>query len=148
MLRSDGQVTRARVLDAAIECILETGYYEASSNAIARHAGVTWGTLQHQFGTRQGLLLEVIDDRWRRLVERIESTEITGATLEDRLQHVMAVLETHYGDPEHLVLLQIMLDLLQAPSTTESTRQAVLRHGQQLVRVWQPLFAQALGEAA
>jgi AcrR family transcriptional regulator len=65
--RSDGEVTRRKVLDAAIETILEVGYYQASSNAIARRAGVTWGALQHQFGTREALLLEVLNERWGRL---------------------------------------------------------------------------------
>ena len=40
------------MLDAVIESIIEKGYYQTSSNEIARHAGVTWGTIQHQFGTR------------------------------------------------------------------------------------------------
>ena len=55
------------MLDATVECILELGYYQASSNAIARRAGVTWGTIQHQFGSREALLLEVIKQGWRGL---------------------------------------------------------------------------------
>jgi AcrR family transcriptional regulator len=147
-LRSDGAVTRARVLDAVVECILENGYYEASSNAIARQAGVTWGAIQHQFGSRQTLLLALLEDRWRRLTDRIEATEVAGDTLEERLACVMAALETHYGDPEHLVLMQIMLDLIQSPATSEATKRAVAEHGRELTRVWQPLFGKAMGEAA
>jgi AcrR family transcriptional regulator len=146
--RSDGQLTHARVLEAAIECILDNGYYQSSSNAIARHAGVTWGTLQHQFGTREGLLLEVVDQRWNELTANIENAVITGDTLEERLQCVMDVLETHYGQPAHVALMQILLDLLHAPGTSVSARRALARHGKELTRVWQPLFAQALGEAA
>ena len=37
--RPRGEVTRERVLDAAVRCILDVGYYQASSNAIAREAG-------------------------------------------------------------------------------------------------------------
>jgi AcrR family transcriptional regulator len=147
-LRSDGVATRARMLDAVVECILENGYYEASSNAIARHAGVTWGAIQHQFGTRQGLLLAVLEDRWRRLTERIESAEVSGDALEERLGCVMAALEAHYGSAEHLALTQIMLDLIQSPVSSEATKQAVARHGRELVRVWRPLFTKALGQAA
>jgi AcrR family transcriptional regulator len=146
--RSDGQLTHARVLEAAIQCILENGYYQSSSNAIARHAGVTWGTLQHQFGTREGLLLEVVERRWHELTANIENAEISGESLEDRLQSVMAVLETHYGQPDYVALMQIMLDLLHAPGTSDSTRRALVRHGSELTRVWQPLFTKALGEAA
>ena len=136
------------MLDAVVECILENGYYEASSNAIARQAGVTWGAIQHQFGTRHALLLAVLEDRWRRLTNRIESADVPGDTLEERLACVMTVLEAHYGDPEHLVVMQIMLDLIQSPATSDSTRRAVAAHGRELTRVWRPLFAKALGEAA
>ncbi len=147
-LRSDGAATRARMLDAVVECILETGYYEASSNAIARHAGVTWGAIQHQFGTRQALLLAVIEDGWHRLTDRIESAEVSGDTLEERLACVMGALEEHYGTPEFLVFTQIMLDLIQSPASSAATKEAVAEHGRNLTRVWRPLFAKALGEAA
>ena len=126
-LRADGAATRARMLDAVVECILENGYYEASSNAIARQAGVTWGAIQHQFGTRQALLL---------------------AVLEDRLACVMGPLEEHYGTPEYLVFTQITLDLIQSPASSAATKRAVAEHGRNLTRVWRPLFAEALGEAA
>src|SRR6188768_2687346 len=99
--RSDGEVTRQKVLDAAIATILEVGYYQASTNAIARKAGVTWGALQHQFGTREALLLEVLNDRWGRLHEQMTTAEIRGATLEARLERVLDVLATHYSAPEH-----------------------------------------------
>jgi AcrR family transcriptional regulator len=147
-LRADGAATRARMLDAVVGCILDTGYYQASSNAIARHAGVTWGAIQHQFGTREALLLAVLEDRWQRLTDHIEAADVTGDTLEERLACVMAALETHYGSPEHLVVMQIMLDLVQSPATTEATKRAVVRHGRELTRVWRPLFTNALGEAA
>jgi AcrR family transcriptional regulator len=136
------------MLDAVVECILENGYYEASSNAIARQAGVTWGAIQHQFGTRQALLLAVLEDRWHRLTDRIEATEVSGETLEERLAWVMGALEEHYGTPEYLVFTQIMLDLIQSPASSEATKQAVAAHGRNLTRVWRPLFAEALGEAS
>jgi len=37
--------TRARVVDAAIACILDEGFYRASSNRIAKRAGVTNSTI-------------------------------------------------------------------------------------------------------
>ncbi len=147
-LRGDGAATRARMLDAVVDCILENGYYEASSNAIARHAGVTWGAIQHQFGTRQALLLALLEDRWHRLTDRIASTEVTGTTLEARLSCVMGALEEHYGTHEYLVFTQVMLDLLQSPASSAATKRAVAAHGRNLTRVWRPLFAKALGEAS
>jgi AcrR family transcriptional regulator len=146
--RSDSEVSRRRVLDAAVECILELGYYKSSSNEIARRAGVTWGTLQYQFGTRDALLIEVLNDRWEQLEHAVAEAEIVGQTLEDRLTEVLEVLATYYGRPEHLAQLQILLDLTHNPDASADIRRAVASHGRQLVRAWQPLFADALGEAA
>ncbi len=146
--RSDGELTRQKVLDAAIQTILEVGYYQASSNAIARRAGVTWGTLQHQFGTREALLLEVLNDRWGRLHDQMATAEVHGATLEARLERVLEVLATHYSAPEHLVQLQILLDLTHNPDTSAEAREAIAAHGRALNEAWHPLFVQALGPAA
>ena len=146
--RSDGETTRRRVIDATVESILASGYYHTSSNEIARRAGVTWGTIQHQFGTREALLLDVLAEEWAQLQADVEQAQITGETLEDRLAAVLNLLKAHYGAPRHLAHLQILLDLIQNPTTSDTTRQAALNHGQALSRAWQPLFARALGDAA
>lgn len=131
-----------------MESILESGYYHTSSNEIARRAGVTWGTIQHQFGSREALLLAVINDSWADLQHSLENAEIEGESLEERLAAVLDVLSMHYGTPQHLAHLEILLDLIQNPTTSAETRQAAVEHGRGLTRAWRPLFASALGEAA
>ena len=146
--RADGENTRARVIRAAIECILEKGYYQASSNDIARRAGVTWGTIQYQFESREGLLLEVLNAAWNELHEQIRSAQINGATLEERLESLLEVLATHYSRPDHLAHLQILLDLNQDPRSSATAKKAVAFHGAELNRLWLPLFQQVLGDMA
>lgn len=144
--RADGELTRQRVLQAAVDSILEVGYYASSSNEIARRAGVTWGVIQHQFGTREALLLEVLQQGYDRLEATIAEAEITGTTLEDRLLELLGLLETHYGVPARLAGIQIGLDLSCNPATSEETREAVRRNGERVARAWRPLFVEALGE--
>ncbi|MDQ1430530.1 MAG: hypothetical protein QOF40_1132 [Actinomycetota bacterium] len=146
--RTDGAATRARVLDAAVASILDKGYYRTSSNEIARRAGVTWGTLQHQFGSRELLLLEVVDQRWHDLQHEMATAEVRGTTLEERLHSVLEVLATHYGEPAQLASLQILLDLSRDPEVSKTTKGAIEEHGARLIEAWQPLFEQALGDAA
>jgi len=136
------------VLDAVVESVLDVGYYKASSNEIARRAGVTWGAIQHLFGSREALMLDVLDDGWARLHAAVANTEITGATLDDRLREVLDVLASYYEQPSYIVQVQILLDLAKNPATSAETRAAIERHGQELAQAWQPLFAQALGPAA
>ena len=109
---------------------------------------MTWGTLQHQFGSREGLLLAVLEESWPDLQEAVATAVITGDTLEDRLGAVLKVLTEHYGVPAQLAQIQILLDLTQNPTTSDETRQAALAHGRSLAQAWKPLFACALGQAA
>ncbi len=146
--RADGESTRARVIQAAAECILEKGYYQTSSNDIARRAGVTWGTIQYQFESREGLLLEVLNAAWNELRSQIRSAHISGDTLEERLESLLEVLATHYSRPEYLARLQILLDLNQDPRSSATAKEAVAFHGAELNRLWLPLFQQVLGDMA
>jgi AcrR family transcriptional regulator len=146
--RSDGELTRSRVLQAAIDSILEKGYYRTSSNEIARRAGVTWGTIQHQFGSREGLLIEVLDDRWLHFHQLVATAQVSGTTLEERLHSLLDVLGSHYASPDELAQLQILLDLSRDPHSSKEARQAIAHHAAELTRTWRPLFEQALGEAA
>jgi AcrR family transcriptional regulator len=145
--RSNAEATRRAVLDAAVRCILDVGYYQASSNAIAREAGVTWGTIQHQFGTREALLLEVLDEGLGQLDDHLANATVDGASLEDRLRSVLELLEAHYGQPEHLARIQILLDLSADPGTSSSARRALQKHTRLLAGISQPFFVQAMGDA-
>ena len=64
------EVTRARVLDAAVACIAETGFGPANLAGIAERAGLTTGAIQHQFGDKATLLAAVVERGFERLVER------------------------------------------------------------------------------
>ena len=145
-LRADR--TRALVIDETIRCILEEGFAASSAKHITERAGVTWGVIQHQFGTREALLLEVLDDMWARLQDLVQHADVGSGTLEERLGALLDVLALHYGRPEHLVALQIGLDLANNPNTSAATRRAVIRHADRLARAWQPLSVDTLGPLA
>jgi AcrR family transcriptional regulator len=141
----DDQGTRQRVIDAAIRCILEQGFYRASSNAIAETAGLSWGVIQYYFGSRESLMLAVVEEGSRRLIEGLAKTEITGDTMPERLEQYFAVLESYYGDPEYLAFIQALLNLTHDPRTSAQTLESMTRDAAaidtQLVRLTNQLFA-------
>ncbi|MCF2533611.1 TetR/AcrR family transcriptional regulator [Yinghuangia soli] len=59
-LNKRGRETRARLLDVAIACLAESRSEPVSANRVAKEAGVTWGTVQHQFGDLDGLWVAVV----------------------------------------------------------------------------------------
>ena len=147
--RGDAEQTRRRVLDAAIATVVDVGYYKASSNEIARRAGVTWGSIQHLFGSREQLMLDVVNDIGARLEADFAAATVEGASLEDRLRSVLRILSTHYEQDSYLVQMQILLDLSANPKMSAHRRRAIRsKNGQEIDKLAQPLLAQALGEVA
>jgi AcrR family transcriptional regulator len=117
--------TRARVVDAAVACILDEGFYRASSNKIAKRAGVTWGVIQYHFGTREALLVAVHERGLEELDRCLTDAVVVGATLEARLESFVDVLWSYYRRPEFLAYMQVVLNLSHDPTTAESTRLAL-----------------------
>ena len=137
------------MLDAVVETVLEVGYYKASSNEIARRAGVTWGAIQHLFGSREQMMLEVVLDILSGFQHRVATAQIDGTSLEERLAQVMDVLAEHYEDPAFLVELQILFDLSVNPGLSSGARNELRRSAvEDFTKNVQPLFEQALGPAA
>jgi AcrR family transcriptional regulator len=110
--------TRGQIVDAAIATILELGFYRASSNEIARKANVSWGSIQYHFGSREALLLAVIEEMNQRYTVTVSQAHISGATLEERLGSLHTILAKHYGTPTYLARLQIILNLSHDPGTS------------------------------
>jgi TetR/AcrR family transcriptional regulator, regulator of cefoperazone and chloramphenicol sensitivity len=143
--REGDPVTRQRVIDAAIKCILEQGFYRASSNAIAETAGLSWGVIQYYFGSRESLMLAVLQEGNRRLIDTLSTADLTGTTIAERLEQYSVIIERYYGDPEYLAFLQVLLNLSHDPKTSAQTRQSMIQDSDliraQLDRLTSQMFA-------
>jgi AcrR family transcriptional regulator len=132
------------MLAAAIECILEEGYYRASSNRIAARAGVTWGVIQYHFGTREQLLLAVVRDGAEHLLHHLEQAVVVGETVEERLTSLADVIWAHYRRPEFLARVQVLLNLSKDPKTSEETVAALADTERQVGGLLQALVDQVV----
>jgi AcrR family transcriptional regulator len=101
--------------------VLELGFYRASSNAIAERAGVTWGVIQYHFGTREALMLAVLEEGTSRLANHLRDGEITADTMTGRVEEFFDILAGYYGSPEQLVFTQVLINLSHDPRTSERT---------------------------
>lgn len=71
------EVTRARLIDAAIERFAADGP-TVSFEAVARDVGVTKGALYHHFGSKDGLVEEVYKEAVRRHAARVIEASAQG----------------------------------------------------------------------
>lgn len=67
-LRTDGEATYNRILEAAGELFAVSGFAETSSKAIAAQAGADLASINYHFGSRGGLYQAVLAEAHRRLV--------------------------------------------------------------------------------
>jgi AcrR family transcriptional regulator len=66
--------TSARLLQAARETFAERGYNGASLDLVSERAGCTKGALYDHFGSKEGLLLALLDEQYARRLEQARAT--------------------------------------------------------------------------
>lgn len=62
--------TRTLILEAAKTALVESGYSALSTRSIAQGAGVPLSQIHYHFGTKQNLVLEVLEEENRKLLAR------------------------------------------------------------------------------
>ena len=60
-MRKDGMETKRKILTACVRLFLEQGYKETSITQITENAGVTRGSFQNLFHTKDAVLLELVE---------------------------------------------------------------------------------------
>jgi AcrR family transcriptional regulator len=138
--------TRSRVIRAAIDCILEEGFYRASSNMIARRAGVTWGVIQYHFGTREGLLVAAYESSGTRFEALFANAEIRGETVRERVESLADVIWAYYRVPEFLAFLQLGLNLSHDPTCAERSRESLRAVSERFARQLPRLTREVVGD--
>jgi AcrR family transcriptional regulator len=93
-----GERTRRAILEAALELFAETGYQGTGLMAIGERAGVTHAAVLYHFGTSEGLLMAVLDERLRRFDEATRDA-FDGAPL-DVLAALPEIARFNAANPE------------------------------------------------
>lgn len=91
-LNRRGLETRRRFLEAAVSHLAAGGPDVASANRIARDAGLTWGTVQHQFGDADGLWAAVLEHVMSQIQPLFQQSRRAPATLHRRLTVIIDAL--------------------------------------------------------
>lgn len=107
---ASGHITRARLLDAAIRRLSDSGP-DATFDAIAADVGVTKGALYHHFRSKEGLVEEVYKEAVRRHAEQVVTASSSG-TGRERLHGLVAKSAELYGSgtPFYRLLLRLHVE--------------------------------------
>jgi AcrR family transcriptional regulator len=98
-LNRRGLETRAHILDVAIGLLAAGGHEVVSANLIARAAGVTWGTIQHQFGDTDGVWAAVLDHAAERADAGLRAVTATDLSIEQRVRSIVDAMWDAHDEP-------------------------------------------------
>ncbi|HYB12765.1 MAG TPA: TetR/AcrR family transcriptional regulator [Myxococcota bacterium] len=136
--------TQGRILNATVDCIAELGFQRTTAQEIARRAGVTWGAAQHHFGDKDGILLAVLEDSFRRFEARLEDIFIARMGLAERTSLFLERTWQHFASREYASTFEILLDHLRrtdlSPAPEPSWQARMFRAFDQ---VWRRVFYDA-----
>jgi AcrR family transcriptional regulator len=119
-LNKRGLETREHLLRSALRCLADGGPEAASASSVAREAGATWGTVQHQFGDVDGLwaaVLEfVLSDRAAMTPDLPDSPDLS-----DRVDAILALLWNAMDRPASRAIHHLRLALPQQRDELEAS---------------------------
>lgn len=113
--------TRARLLDATIDCLVELGYARTTTTEIVKRAGVSRGAQVHHFPTKAGLVEQAIVHLSRKRREELRRELETPRADGDRFSLAVDLLAKSFNGP----LFAAAMELIVAARTDEALRPAV-----------------------
>lgn len=134
--------TRQAVIDAAIRCLALEGYHRATSNRIAREAGLSWGVIQYHFGDRASIYRAVLGSIIDAYVVELDqlAAQVTGQRPEDRLVMLAERAWVLLNQPAYLATMELLLNLTRDPEMDLSIKRYVRCWSDRIAVLWQAIF--------
>lgn len=142
VLSRTSERTRQQVITAAIHCLASEGYHRATSNRIAREAGLSWGVIQYHFGDRAGIYRAVLDTIIDAYVTELDQLARSGEgkTVHERLRLLTERAWQLLNHPAYLATMELLLNLPRDPELTVNTKTYVKRWSLRVAQLWQAIF--------
>jgi AcrR family transcriptional regulator len=113
-----------RILRAAKLLFAQNGYENTSTVAIAREAGTSESQLMKHFGSKQGLLIAILDRGWNGILERMRATA-NAANAGDRLMAMLTAATIEFENDEQFKILAA----LEARRVRKDSNEIIISRG-------------------
>jgi AcrR family transcriptional regulator len=114
--------TKAGVLAAAKAALVDTGYAQLSTRGIAEMAEVPLSQIHYHFGSKKNLVLAVLEDENRRLLERQAEMYGTGTPLWKQWEQACDFLDNDLDSGYVRVLQEMMAAGWSDPEIADAVR--------------------------
>ena len=129
MKTTDDLSSHDRILRAAKLLFAQNGYENTSTVAIARDAGTSESQLMKHFGSKQGLLVAILDLGWNSVMERIKATNSVVSPV-DRLVQILTAATIEFENDDQFKILAA----LEARRVRRDSNEVILSRGHRRFR--------------
>ena len=127
--------TRGAILEAARERLLADGYANLSTRKVAAEAGVPLSQVHYHFGSKQGLILALLETENRQRLERQQEMYSADAPLWQRYEQACDFLEDDLESGYVRVLQEMIAAGWSEPAVGAAVRELLLGWYQLLTEV-------------
>jgi AcrR family transcriptional regulator len=129
------RVTRARLMDATIECLVEHGFGGTSTTLISEKAGVSRGAQLHHFPTKNALVVAAVEH-----LTEVRGAELAGAAAAvpegaHRTRDVLRMLGDHFASPVFIAALELWVAARTDPALLAAVAPLELKVGRETHRM-------------
>ncbi|GAA2047634.1 TetR/AcrR family transcriptional regulator [Polymorphospora rubra] len=135
------RVTRARLLEATVECLVEQGWSGTTTTLVATRAGVSRGAQLHHYPTKAALVMAAVAHLADRRATEIRAEAQALPTGPDRLDRVVDMLAAAFTGPLFVAALEVWV----AARTDAELRGALVPLEARVGREMHRLTAELLG---
>ena len=128
--------TQTVLIQSAIDLLTTVGFAGATTQLIAKRAGVTTGALHHHFPTKGELMFAVLDHSSSQIRERLETEEGASLVEPSQIRALVDHLWQVYGHPEYWAVWEIIIGTRADPVLHERVVKHRLETMQTVLHPW------------
>ncbi|HBZ71130.1 MAG TPA: TetR/AcrR family transcriptional regulator [Deltaproteobacteria bacterium] len=132
--------TRARVLDAVLDCLVERGYAGTTTTAVAARAGVSRGAQLHHYRTRAALVAAAVEHLYARLAADYEKAFANLSPGADRVDAAIELLWETFQDPRLAAVLELFVAGRTDGELREQLAKVAARHRARVIGLARAYF--------
>lgn len=103
----DGAAMKQRLLDAAVDCLIEFGFAGTTTLAVQRQAGTSRGALLHHFPTHAALLAATVAELVKRNEQAVALSRAASSSPDDPLRAAVSAMAYAGRQPAYLAELEL-----------------------------------------
>jgi AcrR family transcriptional regulator len=137
--------TRARLLDAAMECLVDLGYARTTTVEVARRAGVSRGAQLHHFPTRDDLVASAVEHVFARRLDEFRALFGALPDSEDRVMAAIDLLWSMVDSPTFTAWLELVVAARTDPALGAHVRRVTAQFRDDVAQTFAELFPPPAG---